>query len=323
MTWLRVGTTISWRYVLLRPIGRGGVSVVYQAIDVATARACAVKLLAPAAAGDARARDGIRREAMITQRLRHPSVPRVYDVGELSLADGSTSSYVVMELLVGQVLTARLADGPLRWPAAVRTAATVADVLAVAHRRGVVHRDLTPGNVMLTESGAKVIDFGLATVVDSAGFDGQRSAARWISGPRRPELPANPHGGAGRPADDVYALGVLLYTMVTGQSPYPSASPGSPTTGLRFSALAPTPVLTVSGLPRSVADLCRACMSKQPDSRPTSSEAAFALWDLVDRHAAQPAVDQRSGQDRQVAGLWAASPVADSPTAAPFCAVAG
>ena len=280
MTWLRVGTTISWRYVLLRPIGWGGVSVVYQAIDVVTARACAVKLLAPAAAGDARARDGIRREAMITQRLRHPSVPRVYDVGELPLTDGSTSSYVVMELLVGQQLTARLADGPLPWTEAVRTAATVADVLAVAHRRGVVHRDLTPGNVMLTKGGVKVIDFGLATVTDGAGPELRRSVPRWISAPRRPELPAHPHGGAGRPGDDVYALGVLLYTMVTGRSPYPSATPGSPTTGLRFSALAPTPVLAVAGLPRSVADLCRACMSKQPESRPTSSEAAFALWDL-------------------------------------------
>ncbi|MFV2019041.1 serine/threonine-protein kinase [Micromonospora sp. LOL_023] len=283
-----MGTTISWRYVLLRPIGRGGVSIVYQAIDVANARPCAVKLLAPAAAGDTRARDGIRREALIAQRLRHPSVPRVFDVGELPLADGYTSSYVVMELLIGQLLTTRLADGPLPWREAVRTAATAADVLAVAHRRGVVHRDLTTSNVMLTSGGAKVIDFGLATVTDSSAAGSRRPPVRWSTATHRHELPAHPLGGAGRPGDDVYALGVLLYTMVTGRSPYLSATAGSPAPGLRFSALAPTPVLVVAGLPRFVADLCRACMSKQPGDRPTSSEAAFALWELVDRPSDHP-----------------------------------
>lgn len=265
MTWLLVGTTILRRYVLLRPIGRGGVSVVYQAIDVDSARPFAIKLLAPAAADDRRARDDIRREASITQRLRHPSVPRVYDVGELPLPGGGTSSYVVMELICGESLADRLTGGPLPWPTAVRTAGTAADVLAVAHRRGVVHRDLTAGNVMLTRSGAKIIDFGLAR----------------LAGPPAAGRPPGTVAGSGRPGDDVYSLGVLLYHMLTGRLPYPGVSPGSPVTGVRTGALAPTPVLAVAGLPRPVADLCRACMSKRPENRPTSVEAAFALWDLL------------------------------------------
>ncbi|MFY1637152.1 serine/threonine-protein kinase [Solwaraspora sp. WMMB335] len=282
-----VGTTVLRRYVLLRPIGRGGVSVVYQAIDVESARPLAIKLLAPAAVTDRRARDGVRHEALVARRLRHPSVPRIYDVGELTLASGETSSYMAMELLAGQSLAMRLAAGPLPWPEAVRTAATVADVLAVAHRRGVVHRDLTPSNVMLTRSGAKVIDFGLATVAD--GADSGRPAGRT---PRSAAPPATPAVGVrqGRTSDDVYALGVLLYHMVTGHSPYPSASPGAPMDGLRSSWVAPTPVLAVAGLPRPIADLCRLCMHKRSDARPASSEAAFALWDLLASPKSGPAV---------------------------------
>ncbi|WFE29680.1 serine/threonine-protein kinase [Solwaraspora sp. WMMD791] len=288
-----MGTTILRRYVLLRPIGRGGVSVVYRAIDIENARPIAVKLLAPAVRGDRRAHADIRREAMIADRLRHPSVPRVYDVGEMPLGGGDTASYVAMELLTGRVLTARLRDGPLPWSDAVRIAATAADVLAVAHRRGVVHRDLTPGNVMLTGAGAKIIDFGLATVTDRPG-PGPGHRTGWISGPRRPDLPAHPVGGPGRPSDDVYALGVLLYQMVTGSSPYPAARPGRSLADVRFSALAPTPVLNVTGMPRAVAELCRALMGKRADNRPSSSEAAFALWELLDRPAAEAVLAGRS-----------------------------
>src|SRR5690349_22715791 len=171
-----MGTAILRRYVLIGAVGQGGVSTVYAAVDVRRGRKLAVKVLAPSAADDPRAREDVRREALITDRLRHPSVPRVFEYGEAPLPDGSVVPYVVLELLAGVPLTERLARGRLEWPEAVRIAATAADVLAVAHRRGVVHRDLTARNVMVSPAGIKIIDFGLATAAlsreDTAGRAG-------------------------------------------------------------------------------------------------------------------------------------------------------
>src|SRR5205823_9408891 len=126
----------------------------------------AIKLVAPDFADDEYARERVRREALITTPLRHPSVPQVYDFGDAQLPDGRVVPYVAMELLSGAMLAGRLAGGALPWPEAVQVAATVADVLAIAHRRGVVHRDLTPANIMMTDSGPKIIDFGEAITVE-------------------------------------------------------------------------------------------------------------------------------------------------------------
>jgi serine/threonine-protein kinase len=249
-----MGTVLAERYVLMGPIGHGGMSVVYQADDRRAGRQVAVKMLAPTLAGDPRARDKVRREALITHRLDHPGVPQVYDVGDAALPDGTVVPYLAMELLTGVVLSGRLVGGRLPWREGVATAARVADVLAVAHRRGIVHRDLRPDNIMLTAAGVKIIDFGVATLI--APEQVGRSAA-----------------------DDVYALGVLLYLMLTGTSPYPSAGVLSPA---RLRPLAPTPVLAVPGLPRPVADICRACMAKRPVGRPDAVRAALALWGTLD-----------------------------------------
>jgi serine/threonine protein kinase len=258
-----MGTAIVGRYIVLGPIGRGGVSVVYQAVDALSPRPIAIKVLGSALAGDTRAQDNARREALITDRLRHPSVPRIYDYGDTPLPDGTLTPYVVMELLTGVSLASRLAGRPIPWPEAVRIAATIADVLAVAHRRGFVHRDVTADNIMLTGGGVKIIDFGLAVTVERPRG-------------RRPIVPAHPVTPSAQPADDVYALGVLLYRMVTGRSPYPGGFAGRP----YVRCAAPTPVLAVTGLPRQLADICRACMAKRVADRPSSRDVALALWSV-------------------------------------------
>jgi serine/threonine-protein kinase len=301
-----MGTAILRRYVLIGAIGQGGVSTVYSAVDARRGRKLAVKVLAPTLADDPAARDDVRREALITDRLRHPSVPRVFEYGEAPLPDGTVVPYVVLELLAGVALTELLARGPLPWTEAVRIAATAADVLAVAHRRGVVHRDLTARNIMVTPAGVKIIDFGLATAALRPGDTarpprtGPRSQAfadaappavvlparRRSGAPARPELPSHPKTAFARPADDVYTLGVLLYEMLTGRSPYPPAVAATIVAAGRVAHLAPTPVLAVAGLPPEIRDLVRACMAKVPADRPPSARVALALWDVLDRERA-------------------------------------
>jgi serine/threonine-protein kinase len=213
-------------------------------------------------------------------------VPKVYDFGDAPLPDGTIVPYVVMELLSGVALTGRLAGGgPMPWREAVTAAATVADVLAVAHRRGVVHRDLTADNIMMTSTGLKIIDFGLATTVDAE----ERPRLLRSTQRRRPTIPRHPVTSAHLPADDVYALGVLLYQMLTGQSPYPSATPSTYLAAGRLRSVAPTPVLTVPGLPPRLAEICRACMAKRPHERPASSDVALDLWAMVAPEQAGPA----------------------------------
>lgn len=265
-----MGTAIVGRYVLIAPVGYGGVSVVYQAVDTHYGVRIAIKLLASSFADDDYARHRVQQEALITHRLRHPSVPRVFDYGDALLPDGRQVPYVAMELLAGTMLAGRLAEGALPWPEAVKVTATIADVLAIAHRRGVVHRDLTPTNIMMTATGPKIIDFGEATTVDAVSplVRSQPVITRRVS-------------SAQGPADDVYALGVLLYQMLTGHSPYPTASAEGQMHAARMRHIAPTPVLLVPGLPRVVAEVCRACMAKREEERPPASEIALTLWSLM------------------------------------------
>lgn len=294
---LPIGTAILRRYVVTGAIGQGGVSTVYSAVDARRGRKIAVKVLAPTRADNPHARDDARREALITDRLRHPSVPRVFEYGEAPLPDGTVVPYMVLELVEGVSLLDRLAVGALYWPVAVRIAAGVADVLAVAHGRGVVHRDLAPRNIMITSTGIKIIDFGMATAAQRTGETGahpivvrpaiERHRFRPPpSGPdpraRRDRAPSHPKTAFASPADDVYTLGVLLYEMVTGVSPYPPGIAATILAAGRFGHLAPTPVLTVPGLPSALRDLIRACMAKRAADRPRSAEVALALWGILD-----------------------------------------
>jgi serine/threonine-protein kinase len=289
----RIGRRIANRYRLVDKLGTGGMSVVWRGHDEILGRAVAVKILSPQLAGDHAFRDRMRQEALAAARLCHPHITGIFDFGESPLTEQLTVPYVVMELNDGESVSARLRrDGPLPWPDAVTVTAEVASALAVAHARGVVHRDVTPANVMLTGTGAKVVDFGISALV------GQRDAAPdgSLLGTPAYLAPERLAGGQVLPATDVYALGLLLYRMLTGRLPWPAAN----TTEALRAHLYADPEPLPAGLPAEVTDLCLRCLAKRPSDRPLASEVATRLQGLVGLPAVTSAAPDRVRPGRSV-----------------------
>src|ERR1051325_720919 len=151
-------------YEIHSAIGAGGMGQVYRASASRLDRKVAIKVLAPNLSGNPQYRQRFEREARTVAALSHPHICPVYDIGAQDGLD-----YLVMEYLEGENLAARIAKGPLPIDEALRYAVQIADALDQAHRHGVVHRDLKPGNIMLTKSGAKLLDFGLAKAFEPRG----------------------------------------------------------------------------------------------------------------------------------------------------------
>ncbi|MEU4790454.1 protein kinase [Micromonospora tulbaghiae] len=275
MATLQAGRLLARRYRLIDRVGAGGMSVIWRARDEVLDRVVAVKVLAPSLAADARFRDMVREEARSAAQLDHPHVTAVHDYGETVAPDGSITSFVVMELLSGEELEHLLTQGPLPWPAAVETGAQVAEALAAAHRLGIVHRDVTPANVMMTGTGAKVLDFGIATRIGAPDDDedgGTFGTPAYVAPERLDGAPA-------QPATDVYSLGVLLFETLTGQPPYPAETWEQLSAALADS---PEPTLDdVPGLPGPVADICLRCLARDPRRRPTARRVAAVLRDQM------------------------------------------
>ncbi|MGC4879880.1 protein kinase domain-containing protein [Micromonospora sp. DT43] len=255
------------RYVLHERIGLGGMSEVWRADDEVLGRPVAIKVLAGQLAADPQLRATIQREARAAARLTHPHVTQVYDYAEATLAGGVVVPYLVMELVEGHNLADRLRGGPLPWPEAVRVAGHIAAALAAAHRIGVVHRDVKPGNVMLTDTGAKVLDFGIAAL---GGLDSQSGEP--LMGTPAYFAPERLAAGPPDPASDVYALGALLYRTLTGQAPLPIQSWEDALEVHRRGT--PVPPLRVDGLPADIAELALACLAADPARRPSAAQLA-------------------------------------------------
>ncbi|MDG4821325.1 serine/threonine-protein kinase [Asanoa sp. WMMD1127] len=255
---------VGGRYRLVERLGAGGMSVVWRGYDEVLGRQVAVKVLAPSLADDRAFRARIRTEAQSAARLSHPHITNVYDYGE-----SGGVPYVVMELVDGVPLSA--VTTPMPWRDAVTIGAEIASALAAAHARGVVHRDVTPGNVMLTPVGAKVLDFGISAVVgeQEVGPDGSLLGTPAYIAPERLD------GGQVSAAADVYGLGLLLYRCLTGRLPWPGRS--------RIELLRahlhaePAPLPAIDGLPDEVAELCLRCLAKAPAARPTTVEVRDVL----------------------------------------------
>src|SRR5258706_891999 len=226
-------------YEILARLGAGGMGEVYRARDTRLGRDVAVKVLPQHGSASTEDRARFKREAKTISSLNHPHICVLHDVGR----EGDTD-FLVMELVEGETLAQRLTKGPLPMPDVLRIGVQIADALDRAHRAGVIHRDLKPGNVMLTRSGAKLMDFGLARstgMAGPAGSSGATIAALTQSPTVATPLTAegsligtfqymSPEPLEGKEADarsDLLAFGAMLYEMATGQAPFGGRSQAS------------------------------------------------------------------------------------------------
>jgi len=255
-------------YEVLAPLGAGGMGEVYRARDKRLDRDVAIKILSAALTATPAIRQRFEREARVIASLNHPNICTLYDVGHQDGAD-----FLVMECLEGETLAERLNRGPLPLDSLLSISAQVADALDKAHRKGVVHRDLKPGNVMLTKSGAKLLDFGLAkTLLSTTAPEAELTA----------DHPLTAHGTIlgtfhymspeqweGREADgrsDVFSFGAMLYEMATGRK----AFEGKSQAGIAAAVLErqPPPISELQpATPPSLERLVKACLAKDPDER--------------------------------------------------------
>ncbi|WP_078868277.1 protein kinase domain-containing protein [Streptomyces sp. NRRL F-5727] len=280
------GKLLEGRYLLAEQVGAGGMGVVRRARDERLGRTVAVKLLAVPEGTAEADRDRLfalfRREARAAAVLESSFIVTLYDHGTARDDEtGQDIPYLVMPLLQGRTLAALLrAEGPLPPGTAARLGAQVCRALAVAHRGGVVHRDIKPGNVFLTDEGmVKVLDFGVATFVDATTHrltrtgDGPIGTALYMAPERFREGPEDPRG-------DLYSLGCVLYELLTGRPPFTSGSVAA----LIHHHLHEPPVPVEErrpDLPPPLSELINGLLAKDPESRPHAEKAADRLEALA------------------------------------------
>ena len=267
------------RYRLVKRIAVGGMGSVWEAEDTVLHRRVAVKLLSDALSADRRFADRFRREAQAAAPLSHPNIASVFDYGE---DDGH--QFIVMELVDGEPLSDRLARaGPLDPAEAVRITEGIASALQVAHDAGLVHRDVKPGNVMLTDSGqVKVLDFGIAAAAGAplTATGARMGTATYLS-------PEQATGEPPTPASDVYSLGVVLYEMLAGRPPFTGDTPVGVAAQHVHREPPPLDGLT-RDVPPHVVDACRRALAKDPAMRPASAATFAAMLLSPDGAATAP-----------------------------------
>ncbi|MGH2392104.1 MAG: serine/threonine-protein kinase [Candidatus Limnocylindria bacterium] len=278
----RLPESLAERYVLEQRLASGGSAEVWRGRDTVLERPVAVKVLHRHLLADPTTRARLIQEARAAASLSHPGIVAVYDVA----IDEEASAAVILELVEGESLADRLKrEGALPPRAAVRIAAEVAEALAHAHERGVVHRDVKAANVLLGVDGeARLADFGIARLLED---EAQRlTDTGTIAGTLRYLAPEQLRGEPAGPPADVYAVGALLTEMVSGQPPYQASSPVALAEAQR------TPPLAIDGAPSSLSAIVRPTLDPDPERRPSSAAALAAeLRGWLETDAAPGALD--------------------------------
>lgn len=254
-------------YLLLEQLGQGGMGIVYKARQEALKRLVALKMVRAGVYANAEERMRFQREGEAIARLHHPHVVQIHEFGE-----HVGQLYFSMELMEGGTLASKLNGQPLPEQEAAEMVRTLARTVAAAHRQGVVHRDLKPGNILLAADGTvKIADFGLAKVLDA---EGSETCSDAILGTPAYMAPEQARGESRRigPAVDVYALGAVLYETLVGRPPFKAESRFQTLELVRTREPEP-PSRRRPGLSRELEAICLKCLEKEPSQRYASAEA--------------------------------------------------
>ena len=244
-------------------LGAGGMGEVYEARDTRLGRTVAIKILPPRATEEDESRRRFERESRAIAALNHPHICTLFDIGQ---QDGV--AFMVMERLEGEVLSSRIAKGALPVADVIRHAIGIADALDQAHRRGIVHRDIKPDNVILTRAGAKLLDFGVAQLKPAASAaDDAATIARtgvgFVVGTPQYMAPEQVEGKDADPRTDIFALGAVMHEMLSGQK----AFAGDAAPAVMASILKDTPSPLPATVPAALARAVRVCLAKDPNER--------------------------------------------------------
>ena len=257
----RVGVTLSDRYRLQRLIATGGMGQVWEGQDTRLGRIVAIKVLKAEFSSDPEFVERFRSEARIVAMLNHPGIASVYDYGETELDDAGRTAYLVMEMVTGEPLNSVLKrTGRLSLRHALDMLEQTGRALQVAHTAGLVHRDVKPGNILITPTGqVKLTDFGIAKAVDAAPV----TQTGMVMGTAQYIAPEQALGRDATAASDVYALGVVGYESVAGRRPF--TGDGALTVAMKHIKEQPAPL--PSDLPPNVRELIEISLLKEPGQR--------------------------------------------------------
>jgi eukaryotic-like serine/threonine-protein kinase len=258
-------------YEIVAPLGAGGMGEVYRARDTRLERDVAVKVLPPNLSSDPSLRQRLEREAKAVSKLSHPHICMLHDIGHQDSVD-----FLVMELVEGETLEHRITKGPLPPEQTICFAAQIADALAKAHKLSIVHRDLKPSNVMLTKTGAKLMDFGLAKQVEPAPLaaaltemtmeQAKLTGEGTIVGTFQYMAPEQLEGNEADARTDIFALGEMIYEMTTGRPAFAGKSRASLIAAILSSEPAPMAALQPM-TPPALERVVKKCLAKDPEKR--------------------------------------------------------
>src|SRR6266851_552401 len=297
-------------YEIGAPLGAGGMGEVYRARDTRLERSVAIKILPAQFSSDPVRKQRFEREAKTISSLNHPHICVLYDVGSQDGLD-----YLVMECVEGETLAKRLEKGPLPLEQVLKYGTQIADALEKAHRSGVIHRDLKPGNIMLTPTGAKLLDFGLAkpaapltslaTLTATAAKQSPATEQGAIVGTFQYMSPEQIEGNDLDGRSDIFSLGAVLYEMLTGQRAFQGKSQLSVASAILEKE--PAPINRVKPLtPPALDHAIRHCLSKEPERRWQNAGdlASELLWIGETGSQAGEAVRLPAGRRRWERAGW-------------------